>query len=83
MLLTEVFPDRAHIIETVEHFARSLEDRCADRKERRGVADRAKPKRGAKVMQAKWGSNELHEWRSTMNKGKNPKQGGQEARRRR
>jgi len=46
--------------------------------EARGVADRAKPKRGAKAMRGKRGSNELHKWGSMMNEGKNPKEGGQE-----
>jgi len=32
-------------------------------------------------MQGKRGSNQLHERGSTMNEGKNPKEGGQEARR--
>jgi len=40
---------------------------------------RGKPKRGAKAMRGKRGSNELHERGSTMNEGKNPKEGGQEA----
>jgi len=48
-----------------------------------GVADHAKPNRGAKAMRGKRGSNELHERGSTMNEGKNPKEGGQEARSRR
>jgi len=42
----------------------------------RGVADRAKPKPGAKVMRGKRRSNELHERGSTMNEGKSPKKGG-------
>jgi len=76
MLLTEVFPDRAHLIETVKYFARGLEDNSADGKRSERGCRPCKTKARCKGDAGKRGSNELHQRGSMMNEGKNPKEGG-------
>jgi len=75
-LQTEVFPDRAHIIEIAKYFARGLEDNSAERKRSERGCRPCKTYARCKGDKGKRGSNKLHERGSTMNEGKNPKEGG-------
>jgi len=74
MLLSEVFPNRACIMETVEYFARGLEDSSADHKQSKRGYGPCKTKVRCKDDAEKWGSNELYERESTMNEGRNMKE---------
>ena len=74
-LLTQVFPDRAHIIETVEFFARGLAHSSADRKRSERGCRLCKTYVRCKGDAGKTGSNVLDERGSMMNEGKTPKEG--------
>jgi len=55
-LLTEVFPVRAYIIETVKTSQGAWKTAAPTVSEARGVADLSKPKGGGKVMGGKGGA---------------------------